>query len=404
MGRAIAESWRARAPAWPCWPGSGGSRRDGGASFERPGSRSDRAVGRRARRQPSDRGVRRSGRSVGLAQRAGEHGRPGGRKVREPDRRRLGHRVRPRHAWRAVRCVRAALPLLRRAEWARIVNFSAHSIQRQSEILPAYTASKAAVASVSKNLAKSLAPEGILVNTVSPGRSSPPASPRRSDDVFVQRGPRLSDPYDVMSGSTRSSTSPPTSVGPACRGGGRGGGLLCLASATATPPAPTSTSTGDRTSSDARTDAGATAQVRRRPSKRPGSRTSAASTFREGLDRLTESLDAEGDLNELGRADPRAAPERAARQPPADRGHLPAAPRHRRRGRRRPARDPRAAPDGHDGDEPAAVAPIPQIRSLRLWESSDPVPPPESATEDTDPRIAETRTRARDDVRRPSRG
>jgi hypothetical protein len=32
----------------------------------------------------------------------------------------------------------------------------------------------------------------------------------------------------------------------------------------------------------------------------------------------------------------------------------------------------------------------PQIRSLRLWESSDPVPPPESATEDTDPRIEET--------------
>jgi len=30
----------------------------------------------------------------------------------------------------------------------------------------------------------------------------------------------------------------------------------------------------------------------------------------------------------------------------------------------------------------------PQIRSLRLWESSDPVPPPEKATEDTDPRIA----------------
>jgi hypothetical protein len=31
----------------------------------------------------------------------------------------------------------------------------------------------------------------------------------------------------------------------------------------------------------------------------------------------------------------------------------------------------------------------PQIRSLRLWESSDPVPPPETATEDTDPRIDE---------------
>ena len=69
----------------------------------------------------------------------------------------------------AVRCIRAALPLLEGAEWARIVNFSAHSIQRQSPLLVAYTASKAAIASISKNLAKSLAPKGILVNTVSPG-------------------------------------------------------------------------------------------------------------------------------------------------------------------------------------------------------------------------------------------
>lgn len=69
----------------------------------------------------------------------------------------------------AVRCVRAALPLLRRAEWARIVNVSAHSTRRQSPSLVAYTASKAAMTSVSKNLAQSLAPEGILVNTVSPG-------------------------------------------------------------------------------------------------------------------------------------------------------------------------------------------------------------------------------------------
>jgi 3-oxoacyl-[acyl-carrier protein] reductase len=98
----------------------------------------------------------------------------------------------------AVRCVRAALPLMRRAEWARIVNFSAHSIQRQSEILPAYTASKAAVASVSKNLAKSLAPEGILVNTVSPGTIVTASFTENLRDVFVQRGLDSSDPYDVM--------------------------------------------------------------------------------------------------------------------------------------------------------------------------------------------------------------
>jgi 3-oxoacyl-[acyl-carrier protein] reductase len=69
----------------------------------------------------------------------------------------------------AARCVRAALPLLRAAEWARVVNVSAHSTKRQSPEIVAYTASKAALTSLTKNLSLSLAAEGILVNTVSPG-------------------------------------------------------------------------------------------------------------------------------------------------------------------------------------------------------------------------------------------
>jgi NAD(P)-dependent dehydrogenase (short-subunit alcohol dehydrogenase family) len=69
----------------------------------------------------------------------------------------------------AVRCIRACLPMLRAAEWARIVNLSAHSVKRQTTILVAYTASKAALTSMSKNLSQLLAPEEILVNTVSPG-------------------------------------------------------------------------------------------------------------------------------------------------------------------------------------------------------------------------------------------
>lgn len=68
-----------------------------------------------------------------------------------------------------VRCVRAALPLLRAAEWARIVNVSAHSTKRQSAGLVAYTASKAMVTSITKNLSLHLADDEILVNTVSPG-------------------------------------------------------------------------------------------------------------------------------------------------------------------------------------------------------------------------------------------
>jgi NAD(P)-dependent dehydrogenase (short-subunit alcohol dehydrogenase family) len=69
----------------------------------------------------------------------------------------------------AVRTIRASLPLLRRAEWARIVNVSAMSTKHQSPPLVAYTAAKSALTSLTKNLSQSLAPDGILVNTVSPG-------------------------------------------------------------------------------------------------------------------------------------------------------------------------------------------------------------------------------------------
>jgi NAD(P)-dependent dehydrogenase (short-subunit alcohol dehydrogenase family) len=69
----------------------------------------------------------------------------------------------------AVRTVRAALPFLKAAAWARVVNVSAMSTKRQSPPLVAYTAAKSALTSVTKNLAQSLAPHGILVNTVSPG-------------------------------------------------------------------------------------------------------------------------------------------------------------------------------------------------------------------------------------------
>ena len=98
----------------------------------------------------------------------------------------------------AVRCVRAALPLLRKAEWGRIVNVSAHSIQRQNPMLVAYTASKAALASVSKNLAKSLAPEGILVNTVSPGTFVTASFTEQLRPILEKTGYDATDPHDVM--------------------------------------------------------------------------------------------------------------------------------------------------------------------------------------------------------------
>lgn len=93
-----------------------------------------------------------------------------------------------------VRCIRAALPLLRAAEWARVVNFAAQSTQRQSPRLAAYTAAKAMVTSVSKNLSLHLAPDEILVNVVSPGSIASEALTGWAESVGIDG----SDPYALM--------------------------------------------------------------------------------------------------------------------------------------------------------------------------------------------------------------
>ena len=88
----------------------------------------------------------------------------------------------------AVRSVREAVPLLRAADWGRVAIFSAHSIQRQSPMLVAYTASKAAVTSLAKNLAKSLAPDGILVNVVCPGSIVTASFTENLREIFAAEG------------------------------------------------------------------------------------------------------------------------------------------------------------------------------------------------------------------------
>ncbi len=97
-----------------------------------------------------------------------------------------------------VRCVRAALPLLRKAAWARIVSVSAHSTKRQSESIVAYTAGKSAMTSITKNLSLSLAPEGILVNTVSPGTFLTDGLRSVLESLPPERGFDPSSPVDCM--------------------------------------------------------------------------------------------------------------------------------------------------------------------------------------------------------------
>jgi NAD(P)-dependent dehydrogenase (short-subunit alcohol dehydrogenase family) len=88
----------------------------------------------------------------------------------------------------AVRCTRAALPWLRKAAWGRIVNVSAHSTKRQTPTLIGYTAAKSALTSMSKNLARTLARENILVNTVSPGTFLTGGVKRWLQGMAKQRG------------------------------------------------------------------------------------------------------------------------------------------------------------------------------------------------------------------------
>jgi NAD(P)-dependent dehydrogenase (short-subunit alcohol dehydrogenase family) len=97
-----------------------------------------------------------------------------------------------------VRSIRAALPMLRAAEWGRVVTLSAHSIQRQNPRIVAYTASKAALSSVTKNLSKSLAKDGILVNCVCPGTIVTASFTEVLKDILAADGLDATDPTDVM--------------------------------------------------------------------------------------------------------------------------------------------------------------------------------------------------------------
>jgi 3-oxoacyl-[acyl-carrier protein] reductase len=68
-----------------------------------------------------------------------------------------------------VRCTRAAVPLMRKAGWGRVINISSIMSRIAGPGEAPYMAAKSGLNALSKNLAWTLAPEGILVNTVTPG-------------------------------------------------------------------------------------------------------------------------------------------------------------------------------------------------------------------------------------------
>ncbi len=69
-----------------------------------------------------------------------------------------------------VRLIRAALPHMREKGYGRIVNFTSSSIKQPLENLLLSNVFRTGVLGLSKSLAAELAPDGILINTLGPGR------------------------------------------------------------------------------------------------------------------------------------------------------------------------------------------------------------------------------------------
>lgn len=99
---------------------------------------------------------------------------------------------------------RAALPIMKRNAWGRIVNFSSQGGRMRSQLSGAhYAATKAGVIGFTRILAGQGGPYGITANTLAPGRINTPQS--RSFDVseaYLAQLPvgRLGEPEDIAAG------------------------------------------------------------------------------------------------------------------------------------------------------------------------------------------------------------
>ncbi|MEJ8544805.1 SDR family oxidoreductase [Brevibacillus borstelensis] len=69
-----------------------------------------------------------------------------------------------------VRAIRAVLPHMRRQQFGRIVNFASSSFKQPLENLILSNTFRTGVLGLSKSLAAELGPDGILINTIGPGR------------------------------------------------------------------------------------------------------------------------------------------------------------------------------------------------------------------------------------------
>jgi NAD(P)-dependent dehydrogenase (short-subunit alcohol dehydrogenase family) len=79
------------------------------------------------------------------------------------------HRAIELNLMAAVRITRGCLPAMRERRWGRIVSVASLAARQPDPFLPAYSAAKAALLSLSKSLAGAYAKDGVTSNCVLPG-------------------------------------------------------------------------------------------------------------------------------------------------------------------------------------------------------------------------------------------
>ena len=99
-----------------------------------------------------------------------------------------------------IRAVREARPLMRERGGGRIVNIASSSIKQPIENLTLSNTFRAGIAGLAKSLSAELAPDGILINTLGPGR----ISTARSRSMDASRAETLGVPVEEVRGQVES--------------------------------------------------------------------------------------------------------------------------------------------------------------------------------------------------------